>query len=320
MKLKFRYLNLIFFLLIPTTAIIGQNLKNGDYYKKIGNLNLNYTIHGTGPVMIAGHLSSGKIGYELSLKPLEKYFTMVYYNPRGTANSESPKTIEEYGNEYVVDEIENLRITLGVKNIWLFGHSDQSSVCLQYALKFPQNTAGMIISGTSLIGSQKETYARRKESEIKRMKKSPWFAQVVNDWDYMIKNKTETDQSGKDISKSPIKWWCYNEESSQKVIPIVDEVSKAGRRKPINNVFALETEIQRNEYLKQQKKFPEIKAKILIINGKYDTNNQPKYARQLHRVLPNSKLVLIDKSGHFPWIENETQTFAEIENWLKNKD
>ena len=316
--MNFRFLNIILLFFVFTISNC-QNLENKDYFEKIGQLKLNYSIRGKGPVMIIGHLYSGKIGYQLTLKSLENRFTMVYYEPRGTGKSEPPKTIEEYNQDYIVEEIENLRKVLKADKIWLFGHSDQSSIALIYALKFPQNTSGLILTGTSFVGTQQETFDRRKKSEIERSKDSKWFAQVVKDWDFMIKNNTKIDSNGKDISDSPIKWWCYNEETSQKVIPIAKEISKAGRRKSINGNYALETEIERQKYLDYQSSFKNIKTKILIINGKYDTNNPPKYAEELHNNLPNSKLLIVNKAGHFPWIENQKETFSEIEKWLENK-
>ncbi len=54
----------------------------------------------------------------------------------------------------------------------------------------------------------------------------------------------------------------------------------------------------------------------MIINGRFDTNNPPEFAQELQRNLPNSKLVLLDKSGHFPWIEQPEMTFGEINKWL----
>ncbi len=139
---------------------------------------------------------------------------------------------------------------------------------------------------------------------------------MIADLDYMEQNKTDKDQNGNDMSTAPIKWWCFNEESSQKVIPIVKEISKAGRRKPIGNQNYYETPEERQKYLDNQKKFPKIQTKTLIINGKFDTNNSPKYAEELHKVLPNSKLVIIDEAGHFPWIENSGGTLYQIEKWL----
>lgn len=311
-----RFYHIILFLFV-FSLLSCQNIKNGDYYDKIGDLKLNYSVRGKGPIMIVGHLSSGKIGYQLSLKPLEKYFTIVYYEPRGTGKSETPKSLEEYKQEYIVEEIENLRKKLNTDKIWIFGHSDQSAVALEYALKYPKQTKGLILSGTSLVGTQEESKNQREISEKERSAESSWFSQVIKDWDYINLHKTTTDANGKDISDAKIKWSCYDEKSSQKVIRIVNEISKVGRRKAINGEYKQETPEEREKYLKIQDKLSEIKAPIFIINGKFDTNNPPKYAEELNKKLPNSTLILIDKSGHFPWIENSSETFPAIENWLK---
>ncbi|WP_092737456.1 alpha/beta fold hydrolase [Riemerella columbipharyngis] len=96
------------------------------------------------------------------------------------------------------------------------------------------------------------------------------------------------------------------------MIPIVKEITKAGRKKLVNNQYPIETTKERQKYLNYQKRFREIKVPVLIINGKYDTNNPPKYAEKLHKILPHSKFAIIDRAGHFPWVENPAETFRPI--------
>lgn len=313
MKNFFRILFISFFLI---SCSLNSKIEKGTFTEKIDGLNIDFSVKGKGAIMLVGHPNSGKIGYEMTLKPLEEKFTMVYYDSRGTANSEAPKKIEDYSPKNSVKEIDLLRQKIGADKIWLFGHSDQSAIALQYAVQHPKNVLGIILSGTSFVGNQNESIERRRISENKRINESKWFAQVIEDWDYMIVNKSNIDKDGKDISDSPIKWWTYNEETAQKVIPIVKEISKAGRRKPIGNEFYQEMPEERYKYLEIQKKFKKLKTKILIINGKFDTNNPPEYAQELHRNLPNSKLIFIDKAGHFPWIERSKETFEAINKWL----
>lgn len=291
-------------------------IENGEYYEKIDRIYLNYIVKGKGSFMFVGHPNSGKIGYEMTLKPLEEKFTMVYYDPRGTGKSEAPQKLEDYNSDQLSKEIDLLRKKVGADKIWIFGHSDQSAVALQYAVEHPEHVSGLILTGTSFIGDLDETLQRKRDSESKRIKESAWFSQVVEDWEYMYVNKTSTDKSGKDLADSPIKWWTYDEESSQKVIPIVKVISEAGRRKIIDDKSYSETPHERQKYLGIQQKFKNLKTKTLIINGKFDTNNSPKFAEELHRNLLNSKLVLLDKSGHFPWIEEPEKTFEEIFKWL----
>ncbi|QDP86557.1 alpha/beta hydrolase [Chryseobacterium sp. SNU WT5] len=317
MKKYFVIFSITIFVIL-TSCTSKTKIEHGDFYEKIDGIFLNYTVKGRGPVMLVGHPNSGKIGYEMTLKPLEDKFTMVYYDSRGTGKSEAPKKLEDYNSDQFTKEIDLLRKKIGVVKIWIFGHSDQSAVALQYAVEYPEYVSGLILTGTSFIGDMDETIRRKRDSENKRKSESEWFSQVVEDWEYMYVNKTYIDKSGRNLSNAPIKWWTYDEESSQKVIPITRLISEAGRRKPINGKYYFETPDQRQKYLDVQTKFKNLNIETLIINGRFDTNNPPKYADELHKNLPNSKLVLIDKSGHFPWIEQPEKTFEEINKWLKD--
>lgn len=315
MKSYFPALSIFLFSLLNSCTSTSK-IEQGDFYEKIDGIFLNYTVKGNGPFLFVGHPNSGKVGYELTLKPLEDQFTVVYYDPRGTGKSEAPKKLLAYNNEHLTRELDFLRKKIGADKIWIFGHSDQSAIALQYAVEHPQNVSGLILTGTSFIGNLDETIKRRKQSESKRKTESEWFAQIINDWDYMYDHKTEIDKNGRDLADSPIKWWCYNEESSQKVIPITKLISQNGRRKPIGGKAYFETPAERQKYLDIQKKFKNLGTKVLIINGRFDTNNPPEFAEKLHRNLPHSKLLLLDKSGHFPWIEQSEKTFEEINIWL----
>lgn len=305
-------------LCIFNTSLIAKS--QNDSLIIVDGLYINISIKGSGPKMLVGHPYSGKIGYELTLKPLEKYFTMIYYDPRGTGQSAAPKTNEDYSNPKMVEEIEALRKLLGKEPIWIFAHSDQSAIALCYALSYPECVAGMILSGTSKIGTISEQQLKRKHHEDQRAKESNWFANNLKDWDYMIQHQTSISADGRDISRAPIKWWTYNEGSAQKVIAIVDKIDQAGRRKPINGEVYKPLSSERQVYLAQQQRFSKINCPILILNGQYDTNNHPDDAMALHQLLPNSQLKIIEKAGHFPWVENEVASFASIEEWLKKID
>ena len=277
-----------------------SKIEQGTYLNKIGKYHLEYTIKGKGPLLIVGHPTSGKIAYEGSLQPLEKYFTVVYYNARGIGKSDTPPTYDEYQDK-----------------VWLFGHSDQSALALQYAVDYPRHVNGLILSGTGYIDSYEEIIEDRKVFEMKRKNTEKWFQQVVNDWDYMLKFQTKTDSLGRDLTYAPLKWWCYDESSFQKVKPIYDSIIKIGKRREVSNqVNSYSTEHNIKNYIPYQPKFNQIKVPILIINGKYDTNNSPKKVEKLHHALPNSDLYIIDKSGHFPWIEQYEESFKIIEEWL----
>ncbi|HEX9980931.1 MAG TPA: alpha/beta hydrolase [Flavobacterium sp.] len=312
--------NIILLLIFSISPAIAQN-QEGEGFAIIDGVRINYSIKGNGPAMIVGHPTSGKVGYEISLQPLENRFTMIYYDPRGTGRSETPQTAQEYADERLVGEIEGLRNYFKIDKIWLFGHSDQSAIALQYALKFPNNVSGMVLSGTGYVGSYAEMLLHRQSFEQQRKQESDWFRQVVKDWDYMISKQTVIDSTGRDLSTAPVKWWCYSDETSQKVIPIAISVTAAGKRRIARDGSVLSAEDhtkQIADYVLKERQFSQINCHILIVNGKFDTNNPKEKVEKLHRILFRSKLLIIDKAGHFPWIEQQEAFYAETDKWLNS--
>jgi proline iminopeptidase len=295
-----------------------SNLKTGNYEVELDGVTIEYSVKGKGPVMIVGHLNSGKIGYEMTLSPLEEHFTMVYYSPRGTGNSSAPENVELYHYEYIVNEIELLRKHLKTNKIWLFGHSDQSMIALQYAIDYPKNIEGLILSGTHYV-LDPEAEANAKRQFQKERENQPWFKQVCDDWDYMNTHGVKVDSNGRDLSYAPLKWWCYDSLTASKVIPISEAVSKAGRRKPVNGEYPFNSQASYEKLLirdyEYQDRFNEVHARTLILQGKYDTYNPPELAMELDKQLPNSKLVFIDSAGHFPFSEQEQIFFDELLKW-----
>ena len=55
--------------------------------------------------------------------------------------------------------------------------------------------------------------------------------------------------------------------------------------------------------------------KVLIIHGDYDPI-PVKYAEELNSLINNSKLIVLKNCGHFPFVEQPAQYFAECEKFL----
>jgi proline iminopeptidase len=56
-------------------------------------------------------------------------------------------------------------------------------------------------------------------------------------------------------------------------------------------------------------KLREIKVRSLILAGRYDFICPPKWAHDMHRDIPGSRLQLFERSGHLPHLE-EPEAFA----------
>lgn len=55
---------------------------------------------------------------------------------------------------------------------------------------------------------------------------------------------------------------------------------------------------------------------VLIIGGRHDTTTPPVEAERLHAALPNSRRLIFDKSGHFPFDSEPEKFVVVIATWI----
>jgi len=65
-------------------------------------------------------------------------------------------------------------------------------------------------------------------------------------------------------------------------------------------------------------RYPTIKTPTLILWGSRDEVVPLDIGKRLHKALPNSRLAIIETSGHIPQEENPEQALSEISHFLKN--
>jgi proline iminopeptidase len=71
---------------------------------------------------------------------------MYYYDQLGCGNSDIPEDSSLWTLERYAEEVEEVRRGLGLENFVLYGHSWGGILAIEYALKYPQNLRGLVIS------------------------------------------------------------------------------------------------------------------------------------------------------------------------------
>ncbi|MBN2213058.1 MAG: alpha/beta hydrolase [Bacteroidales bacterium] len=280
-----------------------QNISNGEFITRINGLKLWYKVSGNGPVCImpSEGWGPGSDIYSESLKELEKIFTMVYLDTRGSGRSEDPE-MEQYTLANFVSDIEGIRKHLGVKKTWLMGHSRAGVLILEYALTYPDKTNGIILinSAVGYILPPQELKRRvmAKEDE-------PWYQEATS----YIGKKPE---NAEDLNKG-----------MQKVMPFYFH-STANYEK--NRELLKQQKLSFHAYLGQQNwwnadrevssRLSEIETPVLIVVGINDFICSLDAAQYLHLELPGSKLLAIENAGHFPWLEQSYKFYKGIEKFL----
>jgi proline iminopeptidase len=104
------------------------------------------------PVLVFLHGGPGynSFTFEKSIGPLlEQHFRMVYVDQRGCGRSSFEGPPERYGMRLTVEDIEQLRVRTGAERWIVAGHSFGGAVAAEYATRYPQRTAALLMLDTA---------------------------------------------------------------------------------------------------------------------------------------------------------------------------
>lgn len=112
-----------------------------------------YKVAGTSPASVAPvvFLHGGPGGNSYTFEQtggrlLESRLRMVYFEQRGSGRSERPAS-GDYATATLVEDLEALRVHLGVPKISIVTHSFGTVIGLSYAARYPERVSRMVIAG-----------------------------------------------------------------------------------------------------------------------------------------------------------------------------
>ena len=229
------------------------------------------------------------------LKPLEKHTQMIFIDHRGTGRSARDSSRETWTIETFADDIEELRKKLGLERISLMGNSFGGMWGLVYATRYPHNLDRLVLIDTAPswgTWTEAQQIALKKGSKEQRKV----FTRVFD-------GEVRTDEEFK-------AWWdvmislyfhAYDDEAGRNMV---------GRTKGSPLVAArMFREIIPNYDVR--KDLWMIRCPTLVLVGKHDWITPVSQSEEIARLIPGSRLVVFDKSGHMPFIE-ETQKFLDV--------
>ena len=275
----------------------------GEYTAQINGLKLWYKVSGKGPACILPTPGWGPSSdlYFLKLKPLESMFTLVYLDTRGSGRSERPDP-HAYTFKNFVADIEGLRKHLGLESMWLMGHSDGGRMILNYAAEHGDHVEGLILVDAPAGISSNDS------SRIKRMqlrKNEPWFDEAFRTFQKFPGSQQEFDA----YIKSIMPFFFSSMANLEKNRDVFEKTSLS--------FAATQGQGQSDRASVDLATFlPTMRIPTLVIVGIDDFVCPPCDAEYFHREIPNSKLIVIENAGHFPWLEAPQQFFDGIRTFL----
>jgi proline iminopeptidase len=270
-------------------------------------LKLWYKVSGTGPVCIMPTPGWGPSSdmYFQTLTPLETIFTVVYLDTRGTGRSERPMQASDYTYDQFASDLDALRQQLGQERVWLMGHSEAGRHVLYYALQYPDHCAGLIL--LDAVSVQDERSRMDMEMRLRERQHEPWFDLAYQAFTSQAMPQTDT---------AFFEW-------TQTILPLYYydagniELNASHHAATSMSVDAFKGYAQCQwDKTNLISRLKEIRVPTLIVVGSHDFICSPLHAHRLHMGIPGSKLILIEKAGHFSWFEQPEQFFSKVKEGL----
>jgi proline iminopeptidase len=256
---------------------------------------LHYRVYGNGtPVLVL----SGGPGFDCDyMEPVARELasssnSTVLVELRGTGRSRPPRVDRETVNlKLYLADLEALRESLRIERWILLGHSAGANLAMNYAIAFPYRVAALVLADSgpvrqaSLGAIADNIFLRLSPEQSAAARNRPSFQTMLPGYFY-------------DPEKARAMIAGFHAESYH------DDVGRLLAVDEMAPGMDLRPALQR------------LSLPALIIAGRQDPMD-PAMQYEVHLALRESRLVLLDRCGHFAWLEQPEGFYAAIRKFLE---
>ncbi|KIN02574.1 hypothetical protein OIDMADRAFT_102697 [Oidiodendron maius Zn] len=268
---------------------------------------LTYTVKGTGPylfIQAAGWGISSRY-LQIGLAPLESHFTLIYPEPRGSGASSRPENEEEMSDADMADDIERLRLHLGLTQIDLLGHSNGGTIVLIYAERYP-NALRRLIALTHWLPGYDDSATWKRFVDSRR--NDPTYAEALQ---LMESQRPDTQDEWYQYLVGMLAFYVVDVSRHYPIFLEAMDVPSLW----VNMAQRAANEMKKIDVYQELKK---IKARTLCLGCAEDPICSENVSRVTAKGIAGADVVIIEDCGHFPWIEKPEDFFKEVTKFIKS--
>ena len=276
-------------------------MNNGSFTLNVDSTSIHYTIAGSGVPLIICPVTWGIDGHRWTmLDELAKNFLVIRLDPRGTGTSGKVSEKNEYGIPTLVNDIEALRIHLGFDQWSVMGQSAGGWTALEYTLAHQSHVKKLIVVCSAPTGKfHKGTF---------RDPIHPLYTQFEK-ISKEIRSLPAADRV-KAFNRAVYQFDVQTDEAKNKIEGIFADAEFNAQR----NQYFVMNELNRYDIAER---LHEIAVPSLIVGGKLDVHVSPEWSNLMAAKIPNARLELMQRSGHFPWLDEPEKFFELIKKFLQ---
>jgi proline iminopeptidase len=293
----------------------ASRLTDGEAHVELNGIRHWYRVaaaeRGTVPLVIVHGGPGGNVwNFERTIGPeLERFSTVVYYEQRGSGRSSPPASKDDYSLPLLVSDLDALRRHLGVERLSLLGFSFGSELALEYALAHPEAVEKLLLQAPSVGPAERQDVIQLHGFES------------VTTGELNATVRAILREPGTPAERLEKVWGRVDTATVDRFLFEDAEVARRNRamwkESGLRNTGDMHRALLRNrdpEPLSLRARA--VTAPVLVLVGLHDRNVGVDPARDLVRVLPRARLVLFERSAHFPDMEEPGKYASAVREFL----
>ncbi len=275
-------------------------MDTGAFQLSVDSSSIYYSARGRGMPLILCPVTWGIDGHRwTTLDAFDRNFTLLRLDPRGTGKSGEAGDKSEFGIPALVSDMEKLREHLGIAKWNVLGQSAAGWTALEYTLAHQAHVDRLVIVCSSPTGRFYEGTFRdpshplhsRFEGLSREIRSLPPQERVKKFNRTIYQYDVQSAKAGKTI----------------------DEIFAGADFNPRRNQYFVMNELARYNVTDR---LQEISVPVLIIGGRHDVHVSPSWSAMMAERIPHARLIMMEGSGHFPWLDEPEKFFSVVRDFL----
>jgi len=275
------------------------------YYEVLGEENDDAIVILHGGPGISDH-QKGKQAYE----PLADDYKVVVYDHRGCGQS---SLTEPYSNAQYAADVEGLREELDLGEIVIIGGSYGGFITQEYATTFGDDLAGFVLRDTAPTGEYEENAWENARESWDEMKSYEFDIPDISweEFSRVMDGNVRSDEEFERVWLGMLPLYA----------PDMSEFDAEAAAESVESLdFHYETHNQMftEEYpnMDYTDGLPDVDVPALVTVGRHDWITPPEASVEIADLLPDSRLVVYESSGHSPNLDQQDQYLHRVREFF----
>jgi 4,5:9,10-diseco-3-hydroxy-5,9,17-trioxoandrosta-1(10),2-diene-4-oate hydrolase len=236
-------------------------------------------------LLLHGNNASGAVSWYPVIGALATHFKVIA--PDVVGYGESDKPFASYGRPYFVSWLKNFLDALDLERVDLVGNSQGGSIALQFAHDYPERVDKLVLADSGSLGKELPlgaVWGFIWNNTFPSFFSTRWLNKfLIHDANKINKNWAQYSLQVLRTSRSKLVFWLG---AGKATSPIPEDV------------------------------LSEIHQKTLIVWGTEEKLFPISHAEKAHRLMPDSKIQLIEDAGHIPFFDQPDRFNNAVKQFL----